>query len=128
MAVSGGDALENEAYKALPKLLEQDYGIIIAEALDRDFVEDNKGREIEVNILGKERQNGKEILIVGEFQSRVSINDINTFLRKKLKRLEGLHPNLFPVVVTHMVSSKKVESYAREKGIALYKSSKFTNT
>lgn len=50
---------------------------------------------------------------------------IDTFIRKKLKRLQGVHPHLFPILVTHMVSDSKVQKYAEGKGIAVYKSSQF---
>ncbi|MCK6622162.1 MAG: chordopoxvirus fusion protein [Calditrichia bacterium] len=125
LSATVGYTLENEAYKALPALLEQDFQIKIRGRLDRDYIPDNTGNEIEVNILGRAEQNGKEILIVGESKSQLSRNDVDTFIRKKLKRLQGVHPHLFPILVTHMVSDSKVKKYAEGKGIALYKSSQF---
>lgn len=125
LAMTVGYTLENEAYKALPELLKQDFNLVIKGRLNRDFIRDNKGADIEVNILGKGKQNGKEFLIVGESKSQLSENDINTFLRKKLKRLQGIHENLFPVLISHMVSGPAVKKYAKEKGIALYLSSQF---
>jgi len=125
LAMTVGYTLENEAYKALPDLLKQDFNLVIKGRLNRDFIQDNKGNDIEVNILGRGKQNGKEFLIVGESKSQLSENDINTFLRKKLKRLQGIHQNLFPVLISHMVSGPGVKKYAKEKGIALYLSSQF---
>lgn len=125
LSATVGYTLENEAYKALPKLLLQDFGIKIKGRLDRDYIRDKKGQEIEVNILGKGEQNGRELLIVGEGKSQLSKNDLDTFIRKKLRRLEGLYAHILPVIVTHMVTSSDVSDYARQKGIALYKSSHF---
>lgn len=120
-----GYTLEDRAYLALPKLLEKDYGITLEEELTRDFVQDNKGEKTEVNILGRGRQNGNEILIVGESKSQLSKNNIDDFVRKKLRRLEGTHPHLFAVVVAYRISEPDVKDYAREKGVAIYLSHQF---
>ena len=120
-----GYTLENESYKALPRLLQEDYGIIVQGRLDRDYIVDNQGKEIEINILGKAHQNGNELLIVGESKSQLSRNDVDKFIRKKLKRLEGIHEHLFPIIVTHMITSRDVAEYAKKKGIVVYKSSHF---
>ncbi|RMH76434.1 MAG: chordopoxvirus fusion protein, partial [Calditrichaeota bacterium] len=115
-----GYTLEDRSYLTLPRLLKKDFGIELKEGLTRKYLLDNKGEHIEVNIVGKGTQNGKEVLIVGESKSRLSKNGVNDFIRKKLKRLEGTHENLFPVLITYMISQWDVEEYARSKGIAVY--------
>jgi len=125
LSATVGYTLENKAFKALPDLLKADYGITLKGKLIRDHIPDNQGDEIEVNILGKGERDGKEVLIVGESKSQLSAKYIDEFIRKKLNRLQGIHPNLFPVLVTHMVSSSAVKRYAKEKGLALYFSYQF---
>jgi len=125
LSATVGYTLEDRAFLSLPKLLERDFGITVEDDLKRDYIRDNEGREIEVNILGKGSQNGKELLIVGEGKSQLSKNDIDNFIRKKLKRLEGVHENLFPVLITYMISEPDAQAYAKNKGIALYYSYQF---
>lgn len=120
LATTVGYRLEDEAYKGLPKLLKRDFGIVVKDRLTRQYLTDNKDNDIEVNIFGEASQNGKKLVIVGEGKSQLSKNDINHFIRRKLNRLMGVYENLFPVLVTYMISSRDVEKYANEKGITLY--------
>jgi DNA repair exonuclease SbcCD ATPase subunit len=120
-----GYRLEDEAFKALPLLLERDYGLVVKDRLKRKFVRDNHGIDIEVNIIGEAERNGEILTIIGESKSQLSKRDIDNFIRKKLKRLEGVFTNIFPVLVTYMVTEPDVEDYAKEKGIALYYSYDF---
>jgi chromosome segregation ATPase len=115
-----GYRLEDEAFKALPLLLERDYGLVVKDRLKRKFVRDNHGIDIEVNIIGEAERNGEILTIIGESKSQLSKRDIDNFIRKKLKRLERVFTNIFPVLVTYMVTEPDVEDYAKEKGIALY--------
>jgi len=125
LSTTVGYRLEDEAFKALPGLLERDYGIVVRGRLTRRFVRDNRGEYIEVNILGTGARNGKELTIVGESKSQLSKNGVDDFIRKKLRRLEGVFPEVFPVLVTYMVTEPDVEDYVRERGIALYYSYDF---
>jgi hypothetical protein len=125
---SVGYGLENTAYRHLPQLLEQDFGIETKEPLYRRFVTDNTGNPIEVNICGAATQDGKPIHITGESKSQLSKNKIDEFIRKKLKRLEGVYPELFPIIITHMISEPDVAEYAEEQGIHLYYSYQFVES
>jgi len=125
LSMTVGYILENEAFKALPKLLKRDYGLDVKGRLRRQFVKDNQGQYIEVNIVGEAAQNGKTVMIVGESKSQLSKRGVDEFLRKKLRRLEGVFENMFPVLVTHMITSPDVENYAKDQGIALYYSFDF---
>jgi len=120
-----GYTLENEAFKALPRLLKRDYGLTIKGRLKRGYLRDTKGRSIEVNIIGEATKNGKKITILGEGKVRLSKKAINEFIEKRLKVFEGVFKDIFPVLVTHMISEPDTEEYAKHKGIALYYSYDF---
>ena len=120
-----GYRLEDEAFKALPGLLQRDFGITVEERLIRRYVTDNTGVAMEVNIFGKGSRNGESLTIVGEAKSQLSKRDIDRYIKTRLKKLEGMVPNPFPVLVTYMISSPDVEAYARDKSIALYYSYDF---
>jgi len=120
-----GYTLENEAYRALPGLLKRDHGIKIEGRLKRGYLKDREGRYIEVNIIGDGRLNGKKIKIIGEGKAQLSKNEVNDFIRKKLKRLEGVFKEIFPVLVTHMTTAHDVEDYALKKGLRIYYSYDF---
>ena len=120
-----GYGLENQAYRALPNLLAKDFGIEVVGRLKRQYVTDDRGREIEVNILGRGKRNGNEVTIIGESKSQLSKNDIDRFIRRKLKRLEGIFEDIFPLLITHMTTGNDVENYAKERGLAVYYSYDF---
>ena len=120
-----GHRLEDISYKALPKLLKRDYGLAIKGRLKREYVKDKTGQFIEINISGKARRNDKEITIAGESKSRLSRKGVDEFLRKKVQRIAGVYPNLFPVMITYMIADHNVENYAKQKGVALYYSYDF---
>lgn len=125
LSITVGYTLENEAFKALPGLLERDHGLLIQGRLKRQYITDKEGLPLEVNIFGKAKRGERELTILGEGKSQLSQNAIDTFLRKKLNRLTSLYDEIFPIFVTHMITSPSVEEYARKKGIALYYSYDF---
>jgi len=120
LSMTVGYGLEDRAYKAMPGLLQRDFGIEVTSRLTRKFVRDNKGSDIEINIVGDGLRKNQKILIAGESKSQLSKNDIDRFIKKKLNRLEGIFPDIFPVLITFMIAQPDVEDYAKEKGIALY--------
>ena len=125
LSITVGYTLENEAYRYLPRLLHRDYGLEVIEPLIRTFVKDPKGRPLEVNIFGRARQNGHEVVILGEAKAQLSKRDVDRFLRRKVKPLTTIFPERFLILVTHMVSTPEVEEYVRDKDIALYYSYQF---
>ena len=125
LSMTVGYQLENQAYNALPPLLSAEHGITVAERLDRVYVTDKTGQPIEVNIYGKALQEGREVMIIGESKAQLSQNDVDRFLKKKVKRLEGVFPEMFLVLVTHQISEPNVKAYAQRKGVAVYMSSWF---
>jgi len=119
-----GYSLENEAFKALPALLKDEFGLEVEGRLKREFLKDTKGRQIEVNILGKARKNGQEVVIIGESKSQLSRKDVDGFL-KRLSSLEStIQGDKFCLLVTHM-TGPEIVAYAKEKGIKVYFSYEF---
>jgi len=120
LAMAVGYSLENEAYLALPHLLKRDYGIEVLGRLKRDYLVNKEGRHLEVNIVGQGVRDGETLTIVGESKVQLSANEIDRFLRCKVRQLEGVYPNLFPIIVTHMITSPEVVEHARQRGVAVY--------
>lgn len=125
LSITVGYTLENEAYKALPRLLEENAGITVKGRLKRQYIIDNKDQYIEVNIVGEASKNDKKVMIIGEGKSQLSKKGVDEFIRKKLNRLTGMFEEIYPILVTHMTSDPHVEEYAKGKGIALYYSYDF---
>jgi hypothetical protein len=120
-----GYILEDRAFLSLPELLKRDFGIEVKERIHRRHIKDNKGNYIEVNILGEAVRDSERITIIGEAKSQLSKNDVDEFIRKKIKKLEGVYPKIFPLLVTYMISEPDVEEYAKGKGITIYYSYDF---
>ncbi len=127
LSTTVGYTLENSAYRALPLLLERDFGLQVQGQLKRAYLTDNRGQEVEINILGQAQQEGQLLTIIGESKSQLSQNHIDNFIHKRLHRLKGVIDPIFPVLVTHMTSSSEVENYAKQQGIAIYYSYDFDN-
>ena len=120
-----GYILENEAYRALPALLKTDHGIEVEDRLIRTYLTTDRGYPVEVNIFGRGRRDGREVVVIGESKSQLSAKNIDHFIQGRLTRLEPLFEDVFAVLVTHMISSPDVAAYAQERGIALYYSYQF---
>ena len=118
LSITVGYVLENEALKALPRILKKEFGIELKERLVRKFIRDREGKDIEINIIGRGKRNGKEVIIIGEGKVQLSKNKVREFVRKKLRRVEGVfREELFPILVTHMISEPDVEEFAKSQGI-----------
>jgi hypothetical protein len=117
--------LANEAYKALPALLLRDHGLQVIGRLKRGYAIDAEGNAYEVNILGEAQRNGQRLTIIGESKAQLSKQEIDRFVRRKLRPLQRIYGTVFPIIVTHMTTSPDVERYAREKGVAVYYSYDF---
>ena len=121
---SVGFDLENRAYKALPHLLKERFGIRVEDRLLRQFIEYPDGKEEEVNIFGKARKNGKIIYIIGESKTHLSIKDIDKF-KRRLSRIEKvIKEEKFPIFVVHSASPRIVK-YAEENGFSVFFSYEF---
>ncbi len=120
-----GYTLENEAYRALPSLLERDHGLVLTEPLRRDWLTDAAGRDVEVNIVGRGTRAGEPVWVIGESKAQLSRNDVERFLKRRVEALAPVCGKVFPVLVTHMITAKDVPEYVRQQGVALYYSYQF---
>ncbi len=110
-------ALENEAFRKLPGLLKERYGLEVIERLIRTEFE---GREI--NIFGKVRRDGEEMFLVGD--AVLKLDD-----REKLRQIwesvelvkETLGGEVVPIIVTHFAKRDILER-ANKAGILVIQS------
>ena len=117
LARSMGYAFENEAYRALPGYLKT-LGIEVTERFVRREIDGE-----EINILGKGKKNGQEIIIVGEVEVRLTSAKKIKQLERKASIVHRKHPQkeLFKILVTHFASPSVIEK-AEEKGITIVQS------
>ncbi len=127
LSETAGFTLENEAFKHLPALLKQEFNLELQGRLIRKSVPDRKGKPVELDIVGEAARNGERFMIIGEAKSQLSKSKVDAFLRKKLKQLAGVFDvEIFPILVTHMISETDTAEYARQRGIKrLYYSYEF---
>ncbi|MCX7948415.1 MAG: hypothetical protein N2504_07515 [candidate division WOR-3 bacterium] len=113
-----GYALENEAYRMMPKVLRERYGIEVEEKLIRKEV---KGKEI--NLLGFGKKNGLEVVIVGEAKMRLERKGVFRELEEKVKIVREEYPEreVIKVLVTHF-STKAMLEEAEKAGIIVIQS------
>lgn len=110
-----GYVLEDRAIKGLPSILKERFNIETIGPLKREMLE-IENREIEINIIGKGKQNGKTFTIIGESKAQARKRDIDKFLGY-IKLLDRYIPgDKFLVLITYHTSSK-VRKYAQEKGV-----------
>jgi len=120
-----GYAFENEAYRYLPKVLQERYGITIKERFVREEI---GGRE--VNIFGRGEKNGEEVLVIGEAKLRLDERrkereerDVFGELEDKVKavREEYNGAGIVKVLVTHY-ATKGFLKLAKERGVIVVQS------
>jgi hypothetical protein len=125
LGMTVGYTLENEAFKKLPALLTKDFGIQVKQGFKRTYVRDIEGKAMEVNIFGYGEKDGKEVTIIGESKAQLSKKKVNDFIQENSRRLQGVYPEIFLVLITHMITAPGVDEYVKKKGIALYYSYDF---
>ncbi|MFN3762796.1 MAG: hypothetical protein ACK4WK_06295, partial [Anaerolineae bacterium] len=114
-------ALENEAYRMLPALLSQKYGIQVTERFVRTYI----GGE-EINLFGRGRQDGKEVLILGEVKVRLEEGrpkDPFEQLEEKAQVVREAYPGeeILLMLITHHAHPAVLQR-AQEKGILVIQS------
>ncbi|MEK9148484.1 MAG: hypothetical protein AAB267_00400 [Candidatus Desantisbacteria bacterium] len=87
LSQSIGFGLEDIARVVLPGYLKRHLNIDVDGELERRFFYLENNQEIEINLYGEGRQNGKEILIVGESKGRIYKREVEDFIND-IKRLE----------------------------------------
>jgi len=113
--------LANEAYRMLPNLLKDSYGIELKERLIRTEI---GGKEI--NILGRARRNNQDILIVGGVKMRLDESqenkDVFRELEKKVLAVRKKYKEeVVRVLVTHY-ATKGFMKKAEQKGVIVVQS------
>ena len=115
-------AFENEAYRMLPKVLKDRYGIEVRQKLVRAEVGGT-----EINFFGKAREEGKEVYIIGETKLRLDEGkrrgDVFAELADKVKAVEKEFGKIKVVslLVTHF-ATKGFLKKAEEKGVIVVQS------
>jgi len=123
-------AFENEAFRMLPGVLKEKYGIEVTERFIRKEV---RGKEI--NVFGRGRMNGREVLIIGEAKIRLEekgmdreekekwIEEIFDELEDKVKVVqeENRGVEIVRIFITHFATSTFLEE-ARKRGVIVIQS------
>ncbi len=81
--------LANAAYRHLPEILKRDWGIVVKGRLTRQYVKDNTGKEVEVNIIGKGMKDDEELMVIGESKAQLSKNNVDDFMRIGLTQVQN---------------------------------------
>ena len=118
---SMGYALENEAYRMLPPFLAEKHGIQVTERFVRTYIGDE-----EINLFGRGRRNGQEVLIVGEVKVRLEggrREDALEQLEEKARVVQEAYPGeeLVLLLVTHHAHPRILQK-AQERGILVVQS------
>ncbi len=123
-----GYALENEAYRMLPPLLAKKYGLEMTERFVRTYIGGT-----EVNIFGKAKRDGQDVLIVGETKSRLDERrkkkekegrkDVWEQLAEKVAAVKEAYPDMEikPLIVTHHARPGALKQ-AEDQGIIVVQS------
>jgi len=117
-------ALENEAYRGLPKVLKRSYGIELKDRLIRAEI---GGKEI--NIFGRAKRDGRDVLVVGEAKLRLDERrkkgerDVFEELEEKGRavRWEYGETEIVSVLITHY-ATKGFMREAKERNIIVIQS------
>ena len=119
-------ALENEAYRMLPAFLSREHGLEVVNRLVRTEV---AGEEI--NLFGRARRNGREVLIVGETKLQLDERranhqeerDVLAQLARKVEVVREQFPGveIAPLLITHYARPTFVQR-AREEGVIVAQS------
>jgi hypothetical protein len=126
LGMSMAYALENEAYRMMPGLLAEKYGIQLNKRLIRTEI---AGEEI--NLFGQGQRNGDEILVVGETKLRLderrrSKSGRKHFLDQLEAKAEAVRsvypePEIVLLVITHYARPSALKD-AEEAGIIVVQS------
>jgi hypothetical protein len=110
-------ALENEAYRCLPHFLKQKHGIQVLERMIRSEI----GGE-EINLFARARQDGQELILLGEAVLRLDDPAKLRKIKKKVQLLrKDIAQDIVPIIVTHF-AKKKILQKAQEAGFLVVQS------
>ncbi|MCX7852880.1 MAG: hypothetical protein N2383_08855, partial [Caldilineales bacterium] len=117
-------ALENEAYRLLPALLEREHGIILHERIIRTEI---LGEE--VNFFARGERNGQPVCLVGEAKLQLDEKryhkreKVFSQLQARVEVVRKLYPDceVIPILVTHFARPAFLKE-AQELGILVVQS------
>lgn len=114
-----GYTLEDKAIRSLPPLLERDHNIKLTERLVRRYVTLPRGKSRQVNIYGRGKRNGTDILVLGECKVRASKKEVRDFLRlaDRIEKYEGIET--FRIFVCYDFTPE-VEDLLKQLGVSYY--------
>lgn len=116
--------LEDRAFKALPSLFKERFGVDVQGKLTRTFIKNVQGKSEEVNIYGKGLRNGSELVIVGESKYQLSKRHISRFKMKLLCLKPVLEKEVFPIMITYMAEPETLKK-AESEDISVFMSYEF---
>jgi predicted nuclease with TOPRIM domain len=106
-----GFSLEDVAKVVLPGYLERHLHIYV-DGLDRRFFFVD-GKEVEINLYGVGKKDGKEITILGEVKSRIYEREVNKFIRDVATVLPVIKGEVLKIMFGYLV-----HPYAAKRGDA----------
>jgi plasmid maintenance system antidote protein VapI len=110
-------ALENEAYRNLPRFLKERHGLEIEERMIRTEMQGE-----EINLFGKARKDGREVILLGESMLRLDDMSKLRSVKRKLKLIQDCYAKeVVPIVVTHF-AKEKILRRAQEAGFIVVQS------
>ena len=117
---SVGYSLENEAFKALPALLQERHGIAVQGRLVRRYI-----GERQLNIFGRARRDGQELVVVGECKVRPSRKEVDRFLKITQRLADQLGwDHMIRLFVAHDFPPT-VEEHLRDRDVLVFWSYEF---
>jgi hypothetical protein len=106
-----GFSLEDVAKVVLPGYLERHLHIYVDDLDRRFFFVD--GKEVEINLYGVGKRDGKEITILGEVKSRIYEREVNKFIRDVATVLPVITGEVLKVMfgyLVHPYAAKRAEA------------------
>jgi len=114
-----GGSLEDLSYDVLPACIEKYHGIEVDE-LGRDFIRVD-GKEVEVNVFGKGKKikTGKELTIIGEVKSNITLKEVDRFLSLLRKVGPTIKEEIFTLLFGFRIHLDAREK-AKKQGVHLF--------
>ena len=114
-----GGSLEDLSYDVLPACIEKYHGIEVDE-LGRDFIRVD-GKEVEVNVFGKGKKikTGKELTIIGEVKSNITLKEVDRFLSLLKKVGPTIKEDIFTLLFGFRIHLDAREK-AKKEGVHLF--------
>ena len=106
------------SYKALKKILLQQFGIQVSKLYRKNLVYTSDEFE-EINIYGEGTKDNHRIYVIGQSKSRFHPNDVKQFLKFLERVKRHLQANIFPLVVAHWFHPKAEEAL-KQHGITFF--------